>query len=71
MRCKTSRPVDVIHARKSVKPGVASTLCPGLLALLMVFAASGVGFAEQPNVVIFLADDAGWGDYSHSGNKQI
>ena len=71
LRCKTSRPVDVIHARKSVKPGVASTLCPGLLALLMVFAASGVGFAEQPNVVIFLADDAGWGDYSHSGNKQI
>jgi arylsulfatase A-like enzyme len=25
----------------------------------------------QPNVVIFLADDAGWGDYSHSGNQQI
>lgn len=24
-----------------------------------------------PNVVIFLADDAGWGDYSQSGNKQI
>ncbi len=27
--------------------------------------------APSPNVVIFLADDAGWGDYSHSGNKQI
>jgi arylsulfatase A-like enzyme len=25
--------------------------------------------AEKPNVVIFLADDAGWGDYGHSGNK--
>lgn len=25
----------------------------------------------QPNVVIFLADDAGWGDYSHSGNRQV
>ncbi|MCA9075162.1 MAG: arylsulfatase [Planctomycetaceae bacterium] len=24
-----------------------------------------------PNVVIFLADDAGWGDYSHSGNQQV
>ncbi|MEZ6146534.1 MAG: arylsulfatase [Planctomycetaceae bacterium] len=24
-----------------------------------------------PNVVIFLADDAGWGDYSHSGNRQV
>lgn len=26
--------------------------------------------AQRPNIVIFLADDAGWGDYSHSGNKQ-
>lgn len=25
--------------------------------------------AGQPNVVIFLADDAGWGDYGHSGNR--
>ncbi len=27
--------------------------------------------ATQPNIVIFLADDAGWGDYSHSGNLQV
>ena len=27
--------------------------------------------AAPPNVVIFLADDAGWGDYSHSGNRQV
>lgn len=27
--------------------------------------------APRPNVVIFLADDAGWGDYSHSGNRQV
>lgn len=27
--------------------------------------------AQSPNVVIFLADDAGWGDYSHSGNTQV
>ena len=27
--------------------------------------------AAQPNVVVFLADDAGWGDYSHSGNRQV
>ncbi len=26
---------------------------------------------EQPNVVVFLADDAGWGDYSHSGNTMV
>jgi arylsulfatase A-like enzyme len=27
--------------------------------------------AAPPNIVIFLADDAGWGDYSHSGNAQV
>jgi len=27
--------------------------------------------SSQPNLVIFLADDAGWGDYSHSGNTQV
>lgn len=26
---------------------------------------------EKPNLVIFLADDAGWGDYSHSGNRMV
>lgn len=33
---------------------------------------SGVATAaSQPNVVIFLADDAGWGDYSRNGNTQV
>lgn len=27
--------------------------------------------SAPPNVVIFLADDAGWGDYSQSGNTQV
>ena len=27
--------------------------------------------AAQPNIVIFLADDSGWGDYSVSGNTQV
>lgn len=26
--------------------------------------------ARRPNVVVFLADDAGWGDYGQSGNRQ-
>ncbi len=26
---------------------------------------------QKPNVVIFLADDAGWGDYSGNGNSQL
>lgn len=34
-------------------------------------AALNIEAAPRPNVVIFLADDAGWGDYSHSGNRQI
>lgn len=27
--------------------------------------------AKRPNVVVFLADDAGWGDYSFSGNTSV
>ncbi len=27
--------------------------------------------AEHPNVVVLLADDAGWGDYSRNGNNQV
>ena len=27
--------------------------------------------ADRPNVVIFLADDAGWGDYRQNGNQQV
>lgn len=41
-----------------------------LLALLLFATANLAAFA-RPNVVIFLADDAGWGDYSHSGNTQV
>jgi arylsulfatase A-like enzyme len=41
-----------------------------LLAGLLLFAASWLG-ARQPNVVVLLADDAGWGDYSFNGNRQV
>lgn len=27
--------------------------------------------AATPNVVVFLADDSGWGDYSHNGNSNL
>ncbi len=40
--------------------------------LLLLSPPSGALGAESlPNVVVFLADDAGWGDYSHSGNTQL
>jgi arylsulfatase A-like enzyme len=40
-----------------------------IVAALLLFPA--VAMAVRPNVVIFLADDAGWGDFSHSGNTQV
>ncbi len=41
-----------------------------LLALLLLATASSIA-AATPNVVIFLADDAGWGDYSRNGNTMV
>ncbi len=51
-------------------------ICCGLLALLICSWLATYSQAEEqqnakPNVVVFLADDAGWGDYSHSGNEMI
>ena len=37
-----------------------------LLGALCSHAAAG-----KPNVVIFLADDSGWGDYRFSGNTHL
>ena len=41
-----------------------------VMALLFAVVSGSVS-AAPPNLVIFLADDAGWGDYSHSGNLQV
>jgi len=40
-----------------------------LLAALLLAAA--LASAKAPNVVVLLADDAGWGDYSFNGNRQV
>ena len=51
----------------------AAMMIRKLMTLILV-AMSGL-FASTapagPNIVIFLADDAGWGGYSHSGNRQV
>jgi arylsulfatase A-like enzyme len=46
-------------------PGVGS-----FLLMLPFFCFSAVA-EKQPNIVIMIADDAGWGDYSISGNKVV
>jgi len=42
---------------------------PALIFLLLIAACTNAW--AKPNVVIFLADDAGWGDYGFSGNQQV
>jgi arylsulfatase A-like enzyme len=39
--------------------------------LLALFVLTTTLQAAPPNLVVFLADDAGWGDYSFSGNTQL
>lgn len=39
--------------------------------LLHSLATGHCAIAKQPNVVVLLADDAGWGDYSINGNRQL
>jgi len=41
------------------------------LLLPLAFAAPSAFAAQPPNVIVFLADDAGWGDYSHNGNTNV
>ena len=44
------------------------------LTLLVVFCllhGAAHGASRKPNILIFLADDSGWGDYSFSGNTNL
>lgn len=45
-------------------------LLPALALAFGLLCAPGAA-AATPNLVIFLADDAGWGDFSFSGNPQV
>ncbi len=42
-----------------------------LLSAITVLAFAWATAGEHPNIVILLADDAGWGDYSFNGNRQL
>ncbi|KAF0178937.1 MAG: sulfatase [Limisphaerales bacterium] len=44
--------------------------CLAFVAALCVLA-SHASAAAKPNILIFLADDSGWGDYSFNGNTNI
>jgi arylsulfatase A-like enzyme len=42
-----------------------------LCLLLVIVLCLNVNAGSQPNVVVFLADDSGWGDYSINGNTNL
>jgi arylsulfatase A-like enzyme len=42
-----------------------------LLLACLLLVAYRLTAATQPNVIVMLADDAGWGDYSFNGNRQL
>lgn len=42
-----------------------------LLSLGFGLTLSHAAAEKRPNIVIFLADDAGWGDYGHNGNQMV
>ncbi len=57
---------------------VFSAMIPLMRTLLLLLVSFGVSWwplaakaASTPNIVIFLADDSGWGDYSLNGNTNI
>jgi len=67
VRCHTRNFINSDHP-----PGASmESISRSALLLLALFAMADASYAAPPNVVIFLADDAGWGDFSHSGNRQV
>jgi len=52
-------------------PSCLRFVARGLYALLVVPLLFPALAASRPNIVVFLADDAGWGDFSINGNRQL
>lgn len=46
-------------------------LLGGLGCVFFFASVSRAAEVRKPNVVVLLADDAGWGDYGHSGNRHV
>ena len=42
-----------------------------LLSSLLISCKSKINSKLQPNVILFLTDDQGWGDLSFNGNKDL
>ena len=63
------RILSLLFATK-VSPMLRSSIVAAV-AFVGFFVIPELSPASPPNVVVFLADDAGWGDYSQSGNLQV
>lgn len=60
---------DVVHQSANLLARSMKHCLSVLFCLLALTSASLA--AARPNVVVFLADDAGWGDYSRNGNTMV
>jgi arylsulfatase A-like enzyme len=61
----------MIKTMTSLRPLHLPGLLAATLGLLAPMPFSRGGEVRPPNVVIFLADDAGWGDYGINGNQMV
>lgn len=59
------------HRSFPLARALAAALAFAAALLTGASAAAAAGTARPPNVVVFLADDAGWGDYAINGNQNI
>src|SRR5688572_14983542 len=50
---------------------MSKRLCFGAALIAVAAALFPAYAAEKPNVLIFLTDDTGWGEYGFQGNKEI
>jgi arylsulfatase A-like enzyme len=59
-----------MHFLNQLKFGRRVTSC-GLMAILLLLVPAGHSFAKQPNVILIMTDDQGYGDLSCHGNPVL